>query len=221
MTDWPGPGDHSAFLAPKPAEPWLQTRPETEPRSAGPTPRREGDRAIPFSGRELHALQRRVEDDRDELTALGIDIASMGVADDCMEIEFSAADPDHSLRLLHERYGPALRATWEENSRTAEVPQAFGSWKADGTQLTVFYGLNHNTEQFARVEYLELAELVIVTVIVTRTMLGPVTAAGGYRPAHTTIELKAPVGNRPVLDAAGAPARPRWPNNDDAADPSR
>ena len=89
---------------------------------------------------------------RDELTALGIDIASTGVAHDCMEIEFCAADPDRSLRLLTERYGPALRAVWLAESRTAKVPKAFGSWIADGMQLTVFYGLNHNTERPGRVE---------------------------------------------------------------------
>jgi hypothetical protein len=162
-----------------------------------------------------------VDGDRQVLTALGIDTASTGVADDCMEIEFCAADPDRSLRLLTERYGPALRAVWLGQSRTAEVPKAFGSWIADGTQLTVFYGLDHNTEQPGRVEVLELAELVIVTVIVPRTMAGPVTAAGGYRPAHTTVELEGPLGNRPVLDAAVASTRPRWARNQDGQDRTR
>ena len=215
MRGWPGPGDHSAFLAPEPAEPWLRVRPPTEPRSAGPSPQREGGRETRFSGRQLHALQRRVDGDRDELTALGIDVALTGVADDCMKIEFCAADPDRSLRLLTDRYGPALRAVWLAESRTAEVPKPFGSWIAEGTQLTVFYGLNHNTERPGRVELLELAEAVIVTVIVTRIMAGPVTAVGGYRPAHTTVELEVPLGTRPVLDAAGSPARPRWPSDED------
>src|ERR1700729_177655 len=182
MNGWPGPGDHSAFLAPEPAERWLQVRP---------------------------------------LTALGIDVVSTGLAHDCMEIEFCAADPDRSLRLLTERYGPALRAVWLAESRTAEVPKAFGSWFADGTQLTVFYGLSHATERPGRVELLELAEAVIVTVIVTRIMVGPVLAVGGYRRAHTTVEIEVPLGDRPVLDAAGSPARPRWPRDQDGQDQPR
>src|ERR1700727_3081752 len=90
MNGRPGPGDDSAFLAPEPAERWLQVRPPTEPRSAGPSPQREGDRETRFSGQELHALQARVDGDRDELTALGIDVVSTGLAHDCMEIEFCA-----------------------------------------------------------------------------------------------------------------------------------
>jgi hypothetical protein len=160
-----------------------------------------------------------VDGDLAELRALGIDVASAGVTYDCMEIEFCAADPDRSLRLLTERYGPALRAVWLAASRTAEVPKAFGSWTADGTQLTVFYGLNHNTERAERVELLELAEAVIVTVIVTRIIAGPVTAAGGYRRAYSTVELEAPLGKRPVLDAAGSPSRPRWASDEDGQAP--
>lgn len=218
MNGWPDPGDHSAFLAPEPAEPWLQARTPTEPQSAGPSPQREGDRETPFSARQLHALQARVNDDHDELSALGIDVASTGVAEDCVEIEFCAADPDRSLRLLTERYGPALGAVWLAESRTVEVPKAFGSWIADGTRLTVFYGLDHNTERPVRVELLELAQAVIVTVIVSRIMVGPVTAVGGYRRAHTTVELELPLANRPVLDAAGSPARPRWTSEHDRQD---
>lgn len=221
MNGCPDPGDHSAFLVPEPAEPWLQVRLPTEPRSAGPSPQRGGDSETPFSGRQLHALQARVNDEHDELTELGIDVASTGVADGFMQIEFCATDPDWSLRLLTARYGPALRAVWLAESRTAEVPKAFGSWIANGMQLTMFYGLDHNTERPGRVELLQLAEAVIVTVIVTRVMVGPVTAVGGYRRAHATVELEAPLGNRPVLDAAGSPARPRWRSDHDGQDQRR
>jgi hypothetical protein len=174
-----------------------------------------------FSRRQLHTLQARVNGDRDELAALGIDIASTGVAHNCIRTEFCAADPDRSLQLLTERYGPALRAVWLAGSRTAEIPKAFGSWVADGTQLTMFYGLHHNSERPGRVEFLELTEAVIVTVIVTRVMVGPVTAVGGYRPAHATVELEVPLGKRPVLDAAGSPARRRWPSDQDGQDQPR
>jgi hypothetical protein len=144
------------------------------------------------------------------------------VADDCTEIEFCAADPDRSLRLLTERYGRALRGVWLAESRSVKVPKAFGGWIADGTQLTVFYGLNHcNTEGPGHVELLELAEAVIVIVIVSRIMVGPGIAAGGYRRGHTTVKPDVSLGNRPVLDAAGSPARPRWPSDQNRQDQPR
>ena len=55
----------------------------------------------------------------------------------------------------------------------------------------------------------------------TRIIAGPVTAVGGYRPAHSTVELEVPLGKRPVLDAAGSPARPRWPSDQDGQDQPR
>jgi hypothetical protein len=89
--------------------------------------------------------------------------------------------------------------------------KVFGSWIAANATLTVFYGLNVNTEQASRVLCAELRDLVIVTVIVSRVVVGPITAAGGSTPTHATIDLQEPLGDRAVLDAAAAPARPRWP----------
>lgn len=80
------------------------------------------------------------------------------------------------------------------------------------------YGLNHNDELPGRVELVQLTEAVIVTVIVTRTMVGRVAAVSGYRRAHTTVELEVSLGTRPVLDAAGSPAWPRWLRDQDGQD---
>jgi hypothetical protein len=205
MSRWPKSGDRDAFFPPHIAEPWAkqEAEPANRPEASPPAER--------LAGRELHALQARIEADWDELVERGVDIASLGVADDRLELQYCAVDREATASMLAARYGPAVRPVWLGQSRTVEVPKAFGSWHAENTTLTLFYGLNVNTEQAARVLFVELRYLVIVTVIVSRVVVGPITAAGGSHPTHSTIELAEPLGDRVVLDAAAAPPRPRWP----------
>jgi hypothetical protein len=205
MSRWPESRDHEAFFPPPATEPWAEQ--ETQPVTLWEAP----PAAERLSGRKLHALQSRVETDWDELVKLGVDIASLGVGDGSVELEYCAADRETTASMLTARYGPALCPLWLGESRTVEVPKAFGTWIAENTTLTVFYGLDVNTEQTARVLCVELRYLVIVTVLVSRVVVGPITAAGGSTPTHSTMDLEEPLGDRVVLDAAAAPARPRWP----------
>lgn len=204
MSRWPEGRDREAFFPPHVTEPWAGQ--ETEPATVWEAP----PPAERLSGRELHALQSQIDADWDELVKLGLDIASLGVRDGCVALEYCAADREATASMLTARYGPAVCPVWLGESRTVEVPKAFGAWIAENTSLTVFYGLDVNTEQAARVLLVELPYLVIVTVIVSRVVVGPITAAAGFRPTHSTMQLEEPLGDRVVLDAAAAPLRPRW-----------
>lgn len=111
-----------------------------------------------------------------------MEIASLGVRDGCVELEYCAADREATASMLRARYGPAVCPVWLGESRTVEVPKAFGSWIAENTTRTVFSGLDVNIEQAARVLFVELRYLVVVTVIVSRVVVGPITAAAGSHP---------------------------------------
>ena len=112
--------------------------------------------------------------------------------------------------MLTARYGPGVCPVWLGESRTVEMPKAFGSWIAENTTLTVFYAFDAVIEQPARVVVLELRYRVIVTVLVSRVVAGPIPAVSAGRTTHSTIDLQAPLGDRVVLDAAAAPTRPSW-----------
>jgi hypothetical protein len=204
MSPWPESSDRDAFFPADATEPW--TKQAAQPA----TPSKALPRAERLPGRALHALQSQLEADRDELVKLGLDVTSVAVGDGYLELEYCAADREATASLLTRRYGPAVCPVWLGPSRTVEVPKAFGSWIAENTTLTVFYGLDINTEQAARVLCVELRYLVIVTVTVSRVIVGPITAAAGSDLTHSMIELEEPLGDRLVLDAAAAPHRPRW-----------
>jgi hypothetical protein len=84
-------------------------------------------------------------------------------------------------------------------SRHVLAPHPFGSWLANGNLLHVFYGLPHNGEQPAAGVFTELGDSVIIALMI-RDWRGAKTLRGGFSPAHVTLELKAPLGDRIVID---------------------
>jgi hypothetical protein len=165
-----------------------------------------------YSGRELHALGERISAEREELVALGIDPSSWGPEKDCVSLRYFAADREHARRTLSERYGPMLVSEWLGPSGLAEAPRPFGSWVADGSQLTVFYALAHDRPGTCRAE--EHADRVLVALSVLAPQ-GAVNGAFLWRPSHATVQLRAPLDQRLVIDAAENVPRPRWTGESD------
>jgi hypothetical protein len=132
-----------------------------------------------------------------------------GPSDDGVELSYFAADRASAERVLVDRFGSAVTATWVGPSSMAEEPQTFGSWISDGSELTVFYPLPHNGERPGSCIAEEFPDRVVVSLTIEAPQ-GFRTDVGGYTPSHATIELSAPIGERTVIDAAENLSRPGW-----------
>ena len=163
-----------------------------------------------YSRRQLEDVSLRIHRDRQELDALaGIDVWQSRVDIDSIEIHYLAPDRGRAEALLRQRYGDVVHAMWDGPNRMRETPHPFATWTADADSLTVFYALDHNGQQpcGCRVEEHEDRVLVHLTILEPQ---GLVTLIGGYKPTHATVQLAAPLGERPILDASCATVRPRW-----------
>jgi hypothetical protein len=162
-----------------------------------------------FSERELTALSERIWKQRDELRALGIELALSGHRDDGLSVAFFSPDRERAECVLAKSYGPMLIAKWLGPASIAEEPCPFGSWIADQRQLTVFYALPRNGERPGRCTASEHPDRVIVTLTILAPQ-GVRTEMGGFRRSHATVHLAAPVGERVVIDAAENVQRRQW-----------
>jgi hypothetical protein len=72
-----------------------------------------------------------------------------------------------------------VKPSWLGPEPFAEEPQSFGSWVADGRELTVFYPLNINGDRPGQCRAHEQPDCMMVTVTV-RAPIGAVTAAAGF-----------------------------------------
>jgi hypothetical protein len=161
------------------------------------------------SERGLTVLSERIWDERDELRALGIDLAGCSHQHDALSIRFFSPDHERAERALAERYGPIVITEWLGPEPIAEEPCPFGSWIGEGRRLTVFYALPHNRERPGRCTASERPDRVIVALMIL-VPRGPRTLADGFRRSHATLQLAAPVGERIVIDAAENVQRLRW-----------
>jgi hypothetical protein len=162
-----------------------------------------------YSEREQRELCDRIENDVPGLAQLGIELSSWWSDETGVQVQYFAADRDQAQRLLRGRWGPTVNPTWLGPSLLAEEPQPFGSWIAEGRRLTVFYPLHHNGARPGSCSAQELPDRVIVSLTILEPQ-GFQTAVGGFKPAHATIELAAPLGDRTVIDAAHDLPRPEW-----------
>jgi hypothetical protein len=163
-----------------------------------------------LSNRDLEALQRRVTGELGELRELGVDVQWVCVGPGrCLEVEYFAVDREGSVRLLRDRFGPALKPLWVAPERLGEEAQPFASWVIDGHALTVFYGLGQNGERPGGCTAEEHPDRVIVRLTI-RAPQGIATLIGGFMRSHATVKLSEPLGDRVVIDAASGDARPRW-----------
>lgn len=170
-----------------------------------------------YSVRELHALMMRVVADRDELARLGIELNSCGPNRDSFEVCYYARDPALSASLLRSRYGSSVNLFWLGESSTCRRSCPFGSWTANGLELTVFYAL-HRREQPVGCSVEEHEDRVVVNVEIIGTTGTrkpfPKELLFSYERHHAVAALTQEVGDRRVIDAATGHERPRWVEND-------
>lgn len=161
------------------------------------------------SAREVRALHERVQTEWRELEPEGIHVSSYGPRRDRVAISYYATHPARAERLLAARWGDFATFSWLGASRRGLRPQPFGSWLVEGNRLHVFYGLGRNGERPGPCTAAEAEDGVIVQLSIL-DWLGPKRLLGGFTPEHATVELAAPLGERPVIDNADNRARPHW-----------
>lgn len=158
---------------------------------------------------EARALQERVRVEAEDLLELGIRVSSHGHSRKGFSIHYWAPDHRRAERILRERFGREPRLSWLGASPHVLRQQPFGSWEAEGNTLHVFYALGRNGEKPADCRALELEDSVIVALQI-QDWLGAKTLIGGFIASQATVELKAPLGERSVIDNAENRARPHW-----------
>jgi hypothetical protein len=158
---------------------------------------------------ELRGLCDRIHEDMPALRDRGIELSGSRIADQCVELDYFSADRDTAQRILRERYPPEVRLNRIGPASMAEVPQPFGSWIIDATQLTVFYPLPHNGERPGSCTVEEHPDRVSVSLTILAPQ-GASTLIGGFTPSHATVDLKETLGRRTVIDVAHDRPRPEW-----------
>jgi hypothetical protein len=154
---------------------------------------------VPYSEHALTHLANSLWKDAKPLRAAGFILSSSGVGAFTASADVITARSD-AKAYFRERYGSALRVTVIAKQETALECAASGTYSIapDGTGITVYWttGGGAKTE---RVELTERADQVEVGVV-ERVPNGPRTleATG----AQQTVALSAPLGDRPVYDAA-------------------
>jgi hypothetical protein len=155
-------------------------------------------------------LLRRVFDDADPLLQAGIYLESGSCWTGHLELEYFAETPSEAARVLRDRYGSDALTTWLGPRVMDHDPHPFGSWSADGNELTVFYGLPRNGEAPGRVTAEEFPDRIEISLTIQAKQAGLVTLAGGFKPSHATVTLSRQVGDRAVIDTLTGERRPRW-----------
>jgi hypothetical protein len=191
MAEWPGRTPEEIYMPP---------RPDADDVVAG---------SERFSDDELAAAHERLQADADALAHEGIRLMSFGRQDGRLAIEYCAPERERAEDILLDRYGGFATLAYQGASRWALRPQPFGSWLAEENRLHVFYGLGLNGERPGPCVAAECSDGVVVALSVL-DWIGAKRLLGGFTPSHATVELAAPVGDRPVIDNAANRARPHW-----------
>jgi hypothetical protein len=159
--------------------------------------------------RELRELQERVHEQSDDLRAHGIFLSMYGTGIEGFKIEYQAWDPEVAEKTLRQRFGDLPVLHWRGASNHTFTQFPFGSWRADGRSLVVFYGLPHNGEAPGSCQAFEDDTSVVVSLTI-KDWLGAKTAIGGFTPSHATLDLAQPLNDRMVIDASANRTRPHW-----------
>jgi hypothetical protein len=121
------------------------------------------------------------------------------------------AGPDAAAAYFRDRYGDAVWVQWLAPGRHVERPRAFGSWTAAGRILRVFSAIDRNGERTGSATLRAETDSEIVVAVSCLIPLRPTRHLRGYKRRHHDLELRAPVGDRSVIDAAtGRARRPVW-----------
>jgi hypothetical protein len=158
---------------------------------------------------ELRARQRDVMAQVEQLAEQGIFLTQHGTGLDGFEIAYLAADHARAERVLHDRFGAFATTRYDGASNHTFRPMPFGSWLADDDRLHLFYGLPRNGERPGGAQVFETEHAVIVALTIV-DWRGAKTLVGGFIASHTTVQLRAPLGDRVVIDDSENRSRPHW-----------
>jgi hypothetical protein len=166
---------------------------------------------VPRTVRELEALADRIVDDRTVLRAAGFELMEIGSDPQrgVVHVELvggrnAASARDHLAR----RYGDAVAVEWLGPSEYCEVAHPFGSWTSEGRLIRVFFGLDRNGQQRGEARVVKESGARIVIALTCLQLVGITTLVGGFQRHHADLELRAPVGERAVIDASEGVIRP-------------
>lgn len=167
--------------------------------------------AGPVDESTLWRLADQIWGSEEELRAAGLELLGEGPMPDeelgVVDVQCVGLDRERALRVLRERFGPRIRVDWLGPEDHRPVARAFGTWTAEGRELTVFYGIDRNGERERSCAVVEDADAVTVTVTIGRPVGGG-TLIGGYRLCQARLVLAAPLADRPVIDGSTGRERP-------------
>ena len=158
---------------------------------------------------ELRRRGEQVRIQSEQLAAEGIILTRSGSTVDGFVIDYLAADRVRAQRVMQERFGDFATVRYRGASHHTFTAFPFGSWLAEGNQLHVFYGLPRNGERPSGCQAFE-AEVAVVVALFILDWRGAKTLVGGFTPAHASVKLQEPLGDRDVIDDAQNLARPHW-----------
>jgi hypothetical protein len=158
---------------------------------------------------EVRGRERDVRAHVEQLAEQGIFLTGHGSGLNGFEISYLAADHDRAERVLRDRFGEFATIRYDGASNHTFRPMAFGSWLADEDRLHLFYGLPRNGERAAGGQVFETEHAVIVALTIL-DWRGAKTLIGGFIASHATVELRAPLGDRVVIDDSENRSRPHW-----------
>jgi len=186
--------------------------PEPEGAYSGPFPA-DADIADagPVEESTLWRLAEQIWGSEKELQHAGLELLGEGPMPDedlgVVDVQCVGLDRERALRVLRERFGALVRVVWLGTEDHRPVPRAFGTWTAEGRELTVFYGIDRNGEQERSCAVAEDDDAVTVSVTIGQPV-GATTMVGGYRQCQARLMLAAPLADRPVIDGSTGRERP-------------
>ena len=155
---------------------------------------------VRYSERRLRRLANRIGRDRRELKAAGFDVQGWGadVVTNTASVELITTRTDHA-EYFRNRYGPVTTEVVATSRTRLECAKAgYYDVSASGRSLLLHWSTGHG-RKVERVELVEHPDRVELG-IVERAPNGPVTDEG--LTAEHRVDLGAPIGDRPVVDAA-------------------
>jgi len=186
--------------------------PEPEVADSGPFPA-DADIADagPVDESTLWRLAEQIWGSEKELRAAGLELLGEGPMPDeelgVVDVQCVGLDRERALHVLRERFGPRIRVDWLGPETYRPVARAFGTWTAEGRELTVFYGIDRNGERERSWAVVEDDDAVTVTVTIGQPV-GGTTLIGGHRLCSATVSLARGLGDRRVIDGATGRERP-------------
>ena len=159
---------------------------------------------------EVEALVVRIEADRRQLAQAGLSVESLPGSSYGFDVHVVGGPDEHTVaELITARYGDAVSVVWLGPHRYVEPLRTFGSWTSAGRWVRVFFSLDPNGEKPGEARVAEETDERVVIALSAREPVSPFrTLLGGFVARAADVELRAPVGDRLVIDASAGVPRP-------------